>query len=101
MWVQNTFGKFKKSGFYDWILYFAGVDGKETVNKILNITENQKAGSQIFNKAMLDMKNVKGRYIIHPPQSRKMQIHEVFIDSILSDEGSYKSPTFADVTKEV
>src|SRR5690606_17697059 len=23
LWVQNPFGKFKKSGFYDWILYFA------------------------------------------------------------------------------
>jgi hypothetical protein len=47
------------------------------------------------------MKNVKGRFIIHPEKSRKIQIHEVFIDSILSDEGSYKSPTFADVIKEV
>ncbi len=58
-------------------------------------------GSQIFNKAALNIQNVKGRFIIHPEKSRKMQIHEVFIDSILSDEGSYKSPTFADVLTEV
>jgi hypothetical protein len=31
------------------------------------------------------MKNVKGRYIIHPSESRKMQIHEIYMDSLSSD----------------
>lgn len=47
------------------------------------------------------MKNVKGRYIIHPQRSRQMQIHQIFIDSITSDEGLFKNPAFSDVIKEV
>jgi len=49
----------------------------------------------------MSVKSVRGRIIVQPSYSRSLQLHEILIDSLNSDQGILKSPTFHDASNEI
>jgi hypothetical protein len=45
-------------------------------------------------KPVLSVRSVKGRMIVQPPKIRDLNLHEVVIDSLPSDQGHYRTATF-------
>ncbi len=79
-------------------------NGKEPINKILDIGSKNKAevsSSKLNKRSAITVKSVKGRFIVQPRDTRQLNIHEIFIDSLNSDHGIYKTPSFNDVLKEI
>ena len=71
LWVELDLETFKKCGFHDWKLYQIGVNGENLeVNKIVNISDNKKLGSQIKHKKNFNVKAVQGRIVVHPENSK-------------------------------
>lgn len=104
IWVQMNLGVFRKCGFYDWTLFDLSDHGKEPINKILDIGSKGKtdhSASKIWKRSAITVKSVKGRFIVQPREIRSLNLHEISIDSLNSDHGIYKTPTFSDALKEV
>ena len=102
IWVKMRLGKFPKCGFYDWSLLDLTDHGKEPINKILDIGSKGKTEqhpSKIWKRSAITVKSVKGRFIVQPPDTRNLELHEISIDSLSSDQGQYKTPTFLDAIK--
>ena len=99
-----NFGVFKKCGFYDWAMLDLTDHGKQAINKILDIGSKGKTEinpSKIWKRSAITVKSVKGRFIVQPKDTRTLNIHQIFIDSLNSDHGIYKNPSFNDALKEI
>jgi hypothetical protein len=104
IWAKLNLGVFAKCGFYDWTMFELTDHGKEPINKILDIGSKHKVEtntSRKLKKSAITVKSVKGRFIVQPNNIRELNIHEIFIDSLNSDHGIYKTPTFNDAYKEI
>ena len=68
-----------------------GKQGRNThVHKI--VSNNKKVLAS--EKKIHDVKPVQGRFIVHPRNTRKLQIHEIYMDSLTVNQGSHKVPKF-------
>lgn len=102
LWVQKTFANFQKCGFYDWKLFEVGSEGRNSeVNKIINMSDNRKFGSQIIMKKIYSVKPVQGRVIVHPEKTRQLQVHEIYMDSLSANEGKKTLPHFQDAVQDI
>ena len=102
LWIQNNFINFQKCGFYDWKLFELSTFGRnEEVNKIINISDNKKYGSQIISKKMHSVRPVQGRVIVQPAKSRQLQVHEIYMDSLSVNDGKKTLPHFQDAVKDI
>lgn len=102
VWVQMKLGTFAKSGFYDWALFNLSDSSKEIVNKILDIGTKhklEKSMSLSYQKDTFSVKSVKGRFVVQPKGTRELCLHEITIDSLNSDQGVFRTPSFLDTVK--
>jgi hypothetical protein len=100
VWVQMKLGTFAKSGFYDWALFNLSDNGKEIVNKILDIGTKHKLEKSMslsyLKDTLLSVQSIKGRFVVQPRDTRELCLHEISIDSLKSDQGAFRNPSFLD-----
>ena len=76
-------------------MFEIGSDGiNHEVKKIVNVTEHRKIKSK-------SSKTVQGRIIVHPPETKQLQIHEIYMDSLSSNEKLNRIPHFADAVEDI
>ncbi len=78
IWVKMNLGVFKKCGFYDWAMLDLTDNGKQAINKILDIGSKGKTEinpSKMWKKSAITVKSVKGRFIVQPKDTRTLNIH--------------------------
>ncbi|CAK79065.1 unnamed protein product (macronuclear) [Paramecium tetraurelia] len=80
MAFKMDFGRFKRCGFYDWKLIRMTTSGKlQSLQKIMNLDE-LKSNVEITALQMMEAKPIQGRFIVHPRDSKNLQIHEIYVD---------------------
>ena len=82
--VNLDLGNFSKCGFFDWKLVKIQRNGKvKGLYKVYDLNELSSKSSLSnlnFDNRTYKCKPIHGRFIVHPGYTRKLQIHEVFID---------------------
>ena len=82
--VSLDLGNFTKCGFYDWKLVKLQKNGKvKGLYKVYDLNELRSKVSfsnLTFDNKTYKCKPIHGRFIVHPPYTKCLQIHEVFID---------------------
>ncbi|KAL4507061.1 hypothetical protein ABPG72_001854 [Tetrahymena utriculariae] len=74
--VQLDLGRFKRCGFYDWKLVKLMETGEiKSVYKIADLRDRSDKEDSEFTT-----RPVQGRFIVHPEDSKDLQMHEIFVD---------------------
>lgn len=100
--AEMDFGVYPRSGFYNFAMFNLLDQGKEVVNKILDIDKNGKTNSTAstnYSNPMMTIKSVKGRMIVQPPHSRDLCLHELSVDTLAPQQGLFRTSDFSDATK--
>lgn len=106
VWAQMDFGKFPRSGFYNFVMFNLFDHGKEPVSKVVDIgikgkIEKELKAAQTGNLHIMTVRSVKGRMIVQPPNTRELSLHEINIDALAPEKGLYRTSTFEDALKEI